>query len=144
MDEEGQTKSQNNFALIALAEKIGQQSEQVRQLKETVNNQEADRHKVTEAVEKLADVVERLQVSMSKVPEAEHSDHHKFISELAKRQAAQAKFWTDLIEEIKKNSVRLVFKGAVTFLGLCVLFAVSQDAVKDIMKAVTKAMGLSL
>ena len=144
MEEEGHSKTQSNYALIALAEKIGQQSEQVRQLQETMGSQEADRHLVADALDKLTDVVERLQTSMSRVPEAEHSDHHRFITELVKRQAAQTKFWTDLIDDVKRNSVRIVFKGVLAFVGFCILLAVSQGAVKEIVKAATKAAGLPL
>ncbi len=144
MEDDNQPKSQSDFALISLAEKLGQNSEQIRQLKEAMASQEEDRGKVTEAVEKLTDVVDALKTTMSRVPEQEHSDHHRFINQLVNRQAAQTKFWSDLIDELKKNSVRLVVKGVLVFLGLCVVFAVSQDAVKEIMKAAGKAAGLPL
>lgn len=144
MEDEKQATSQKDYALISLAEKLGQNSEQIRQLKEAMTSQEADRDKVTSAVEKLTDVVGALQASMSKVPEQQHSDHHLFISELVKRQATQTKFWGDLINELKQNSVRLVVKGTLVFLGLCVMFAVSQDAVKGIVGALGKAIGLPL
>lgn len=144
MEDEKQPTSQNDFALISLAEKLGQNSEQIRQLKEAMTSQEADRDKVTSAVEKLTDVVDALQETMSRVPEQQHSDHHLFISELVNRQAAQAKFWGDLIHELKANSVRLVVKGTLVFLGLCVMFAVSQDAAREILGAVGKAVGLPL
>lgn len=142
--EEEQGKSQNDFALIALAEKVGQQSEQLRQLKEVLGDQEANHGKVTTAVEKLTGMVGDMQQSMSRVPELEHSDHHRFINELVKRQAAQTKFWGDLVDELKKNAVRLIVKASLVFVGLCVLLAVSQDAVKEILKAVAKAVGLPL
>lgn len=137
-------KSPSDFALIALAEKVGQQSEQLRQLKEVLGDQESNHDKVTSAVEKLTDKVDGLQELMSRVPELEHSDHHRFINELVKRQAAQTKFWGDLIDELKKNAVRLVLKASLIFVGLCVMLAVSQDALKEILKAVGKAVGLPL
>lgn len=138
----------NDYALLALTERLGQIGERTQQMEKALHQQSLQRgeelQETTKVLRQLTEAVSDLQRTMQKVPEVEHSGHHEFIRGLVDKQKAQAKFWNELIGDLKKNAFKLFVKGLVILIGLMAWSSIAENTFAGIARAAGKALGLPL
>ncbi len=128
--------------IVNLAKELGQQQQRMEQIEQIVRETQAEQSEMADSLTSLVKTIESLVTRMGAMPDAEHHTHHEFIRELVLKQAEQAKFWRDLLHEMKKNAVRLTVRAMGTIFAFCLVFTITKDGLADLLKAVLKSLGV--